>query len=153
MIIDRTKQDVARWRELHDKGWDAMTAAERTEWLGEMKGRYNHTDMNRVESAVEALSARFVEEGYLASPLTVKTDWNRWSCPTLTDMERYLGNIERLRKLVPVYPTTPVTPTVKQKLDYNLANDIEKILVDLDDILTKIPQSVYRAGEIYSGEV
>ena len=153
MIIDRTEQDVARWRELHDKGWAAMTAAEQTEWMGEMKGRYSYTDMNRVERAVAALSARFVEGGYLTSPLSTKTNWNAWSVPTRADMQRYLGNVATLRGLVPVYPGTPAVPTINQRLNYERANDIEKILVDLDDILTKIPQSWFYAGEIHSGEV
>lgn len=153
MITDRTNQDVARWRLLHDKGWAAMTDDERAEWLGEMKGRYTYTDMNRVETAVKEISDRFVEMGYLASPLTVKTNWNRWSVPTRTDFTRYLNNIEALKKLVPGYPTTPDVPDISQKLDYELANDIEKILVDLADIATKLPQSWFYAGEIYSGEV
>lgn len=153
MITDRTEHDVARWRELHDKGWSAMTADERIEWMGEMKGRYSFADMNRVESAVAALSARFVKEGYLTSPLSVKTDWNHRSIPTRADMARYLGNIALLRGLLPGYPTTPDAPTIDQRMNYKRANDIEKILLDLDDILTKIPNSRFYAGEIYSGEV
>jgi len=153
MITDRTIQDVARWKELHDKGWAGMTAAEQAEWNGEMKGRYSFTDMNRVESAVEALSARFVEKGYLDAPLTVKTDWHSFSVPTRTDMTRYLGNIATLRSLVTVYPDTPLAPTVNQKFNFERANDIEKILLDVDAILTAIPQSWFYAGEIMSGEV
>ena len=153
MITDRTKQDVTRWRELHDKGWAAMTAAERQEWSGEMKGRYTATDMNRVESAVESLSARCVEMGYLSAPLTVKTNWDMWSVPTREDMIRYLGNVETLRNVVTLYATTPNAPTIHQKFNYERANDIEQILLDVDEMLTSIPQSWFYAGEIHSGEV
>ena len=118
-----------------------------------VKGRYGAVDMNRVESAVEALSARFVEDGYLTFPLSVKTDWNQQSIPTRADMERYLGNVATLRSLARVYPTTPAAPTVNQRMDYRKANDIEQILFDLRDILEKIPNSRFYAGEIYSGEV
>jgi hypothetical protein len=130
-----------------------MTAEERIEWVGEMKGRYSYTDMNRVESAVEALSARFVEAGYLDAPLTVKTNWHSFGIPTRTEMVRYLGNIAILRGLVPGYASTPDAPTIEQKFNFERANDIEKILVDVDEILTAIPQSWYYAGEIMSGEV
>jgi hypothetical protein len=109
--------------------------------------------MNRVEMAVEALSARFVEGGYLTTPLSVKTDWDLRSVPTKADMERYLGNVATLRGLVPVYKTTPVAPTVNQRLTCTHANNIEKILVDLDSILTQIPQGYYYSGEIMAGEV
>lgn len=153
LITDRTEQDVARWRELHDKGWFAMTAEEQSEWVGEMKGRYSYTDMNRVENAVAVLSERFVKDGYLTSPLSVKTDWDQRSIPTVADMERYLDNVAALRRVFRVYPTTPAAPTIDQRLNYKKANDIEQILTDLDDILTKIPNSRFYAGEIYSGEV
>lgn len=153
LITDRTAADVARWRELHDKGWSAMTAAERTEWSGEMKGRYSYTDMNRVESVVDALSQRLFEKGYLDTPLSVKTDWDVWDVPTVTDMRRYLNNISVLRGLVTVYPTTPEAPTIHQPFDYERANDIEQILIDVDNSLTAIPQSWIYAGEIKSGEV
>lgn len=153
LITDRTSDDVARWKELHDKGWLGMTESEQIEWMGEMKGRYSHTDMNRVENAVKAVSSHFVENGYLTTPLSVKTDWNSLSIPTRADMERYLGNVATLRGLVPVYPTTPAAPTVNQRFNYERANDIEKILLDLNDIIIKIPQSWNRAGELYSGEV
>lgn len=153
MITDRTKQDVARWKELHDKGWAGMTAEERVEWSGEMKGRYAASDMNRVENAVAALSTRFVEAGYLDTSLTVKTNWNQFSVPTRTDMTRYLGNVATLRSLVPVYPETPTAPRIDQKFNFERANDIEKILLDIDEIMTSIPLSWYFAGEIVSGEV
>lgn len=153
MITDRTYNDVARWKELHDKGWAAMTAAERSEWMGDMKGRYSYSDMNRVESAVEELSKWLYEAKYLKAPLTVKTDWNLWSVPTRSDMTRYLGNISVLREAVAVYPTTPMAPTVDQRLTYDRANDIEQILVDLYEISTNIRKAWLRSGEIYSGEV
>ena len=153
LVADRTSADVARWKELHDKGWLGMTEAEQVEWMGEMKGRYSFTDMNRVENAVEYVSGRFLDAGYLHPLLSTKTDWNGLSVPTRADMERYLGNVATLRGLVPVYPTTPAAPTVNQRFNYERANDIEKILMDLDDIITKIPQSWNRAGELYSGEV
>lgn len=153
LITDRTSEDVARWKELHDKGWAAMTEAERAEWLGEMKGRYNYTDMNRVENVVSSLSERFIEAGYLPMPLTVKVDWNRWSAPTKADFQRYFGNVDVLRSLVAGYSTTPATPTIQEPFDYNKANDLEKILLDLDDILTKLPESWNYCGDIYCGEV
>ena len=152
-ITNRTALDVERWKILHDKGWADMTAAERTEWLGEMKGRYNYTDMNRVENTVEVLSARLRELGYKHPTLVVKTDWSRLSCPTKADMQRYFENVDELRKTSPIYKTTPVAPTVSQKLNYARANNLEKILSDIDEITTNIPKAWYYAGDIFSGEV
>lgn len=153
LITDRTIADVERWQTLDSKGWAAMSAEEQTEWMGEMKGRYGYTDMNRVEAAVETIATILMEYGYIKSLPTIKTTWNLWSVPTVSDMERYLCNISLLRSLVPGYPTTPSVPDATQPLDYNTANDIEKILEDLYDIATKIPNSWYHTGEIYAGEV
>jgi hypothetical protein len=153
VITDRTEQDVARWKELRDKGWAGMTDAERSEWGRGMKGCYSYKDMNRVESAVETLSNKLVTLGYLKAPLSVYTTWSRGHIPFENDMTRYFGNIATLRKSLPVYHTTPEAPTIDQPFNYERANDIEKILVDLEEIITKLSQSVIYAGEKMSGEV
>lgn len=153
LITDRTSQDVARWRELHDKGLSAMSPAERVEWSGQMKGRYNHTDMNRVENAVKSLSDRMFDLGYLSTKLTVKTDWVESDSPTHDDFARYFGNVKILRDSVAVYGSTPFAPTVNTKLDHNRANDLEKILLDIDEITSGVSKSWYYAGELFSGEV
>ena len=152
LITDRTQADVDRWRELRDKLPD-LTAAERAEWFGTMKGRYTHDDMNRVEGAVEYLCDEFLDRGYITEALDVKIDWNLWSVPTRTDMGRYLGNIAKLRGVLRLHDSTPAVPSVNDKLDWRKANDIEQILVDIEDMMLKIDQSWHYAGELYSGEV
>lgn len=151
-VTDRTAKDVARWKELRDKGWENMTAEERTEWLSPMKGCYGFTDMNRVESAVEALSARLSELGYLYHP-TVKTNWARYSIPTKQEVERYYGNVAKLRELLAVYPDTPEAPTIGDRLNWSRANDIEKILSDVEKLADIVAQNRYYVGDIFAGEV
>lgn len=153
LITDRTSADVARWRELHDKGFAAMNEAERSEWLGFMKGRYTSEDMNRVESAVASILSAFEELGYPYPSLTVKTSWAREDCPTVSDIERYFSNVAKLREAIAVPADTPTAPTVKTKLDYRRANDLEKILVTVNSSLTNIPKAWYYAEDIFSGEV
>lgn len=152
LITNRTARDVARWKELHDKGWDAMTTEEQTEWLTGMRGAYKHTDMNRVESAVSELAARFVERGYDIT-LTTKTDWARTGWPTATDMNRYFGNVEALRVATGVNLPAPATPTTATRFDYEKANDLEKILLAVERWLDSSEESHYYSGEIYAGEV
>ena len=160
LITDRTLLDVERWKELRNKGWNGMTEQERQEWMGEItstpsavKGMYTHNDFNRVESAVKALSERLTELGYKHSPLVVKTDWSYDDEVWKQDMERYLSNIATIRKTIHVFPNTPTTPTVNNNLDYMSANDIEKILIDVDTIATNIVKTQKYVGEIISGEV
>lgn len=152
LITDRTAADVGRWRELHDKGWEAMSAAEQAEWTSGMKGAYKHTDMNRVESAVRELAGRFAKRGTELS-LSTKTDWTRTSWPTATDMDRYYKNVVAIRSAVAVDLKTPSVPTITTRLDYETANNIEKVLLAVDNWLDRIDNSQMYAGDIYLGEV
>ena len=152
LITNRTANDVARWKELHDKGWAAMSPEERTEWTSGMKGAYKHTDMNRVESAVVELATRFAALGTVLT-LTTKTDWTRTGWPTKSDMERYFGNVEALREATRVNLNAPSTPTTGTRFDYQKANDLEKILLAVERWLDSAEESSYYSGELYSGEV
>ena len=152
LITDRTQRDVERWRLLHSKGYDALTEAEKAEWQTALKGAYNYVDLNRVESAVAFVANRLGELGYMISP-EVKATWSITDHPTKADMNRYLGNIALLRSVFPLYPTTPKAPTIAKKMDYLVANDIEKILSDIDRQIATINQSWYYAGDVFTGEI
>ncbi len=152
LITDRTERDVERWRLLHSKGFDALTEDEKAQWQTAMKGAYNFTDMNRVESAVEFIAQRLTELGYSAAP-EVKTVWTANDYPTKTDMDRYFANVALLRSILPMYSTTPATPTTRKKMDYLVANDIEHILSDIDRRITAITQSWFYAGDVFTGEI
>ena len=84
------------------------------------KGAYNYSDLNRVERAVAEISA-------LANlGLTTKTDWTMWDVPRVSDMQRYLSNIVRIRTFC---GSSIELPATMDKLDYIDANNIEKILM------------------------
>lgn len=107
------------------------------------KGAYNYNDLNRVERAVAELADE------LGLSLTTKTNWTAWDVPTVAEMERFLANVETIRALGNPLATTPLTPTSMVGLTYVGANDIEKILVDIEATAA----SLFRCGEIYCGEV
>ena len=152
LVTNRTERDVERWRLLHSKGYTALTEEEKREWDAGMKGAYNFEDMNRVESAVGFIANRLRDAGYFAEPV-VHTGWNVGDHPTKEDMRRYFGNIALLRSMLPLYTTTPATPTTEKKLDYLAANAIEQILSDLDRQISAINQSWYYTGDVFSGEI
>ena len=152
LITDRTAQDVERWQALHIKGYQAMTEAEKAEWLSALKGAYNHVDMNRVEAAVAYLVGRLDELGHYV-PAELKTDWTVNDQPTKADMDRYFANVALLRSILPMFSTTPEPPSTQKKLDYLAANDIEQILTDIDRRAKDISSSWYYAGDIFTGEI
>ncbi len=152
LVTDRTEADVSRYSELRDKGWAEMTTAEKAEWVAGMKGAYNASDLNRVASAMAYLSQRFASAGY-SVPVSSPTDWANGDIPRKDDLDTYLDDLRRIRDALAVMDTTPSAPGSMDYLTWAKANDIEKILVDVDDALGRLLLSPFYSGEIYSGEV
>lgn len=155
LITDRTEVDVLRWRRLRDKGYAAMTADEKAEWdSGMMKGAYNTSDLNRVGAALNYVRDRLIDASYLpVNAFTAKTDWNVLGLPTEADLTYYLNCVRQVREAMAQFATTPPTPEDTGALDYNEANNIEKILIDVDILISNMLAGRYFCGELYSGEV
>ena len=113
---------------------------------------YNASDLNRVGAAVQYVAERFAAQGYEVT-VSPKTDWLASDIPTASELEAYRQNIATLRALIAVMKSTPETPETMRFLDYIKANDIERILLDLDTLLTNAALAWYQSGEIYAGEV
>lgn len=152
LITNRGKEDVDRVKELVSKGYDAMSDAEKSEWGGEMKGAYNASDLNRVGLAVDYLTSRLRSCG-ISAETAPKTDWTTDDAPTISQMRKYLADVEALRSAIAVLQTTPLVPPDMEGLTYTEANDIEQILKDIDRLITNMTFAWFYSGDIYSGEV
>lgn len=152
LITDRTQTDVNYVKELIAKG-DEMSAEELSQWLSGLKGYYCFTDLNRVENAVSFINDRFIEVGIDNLPISVKNTWEIEDIPTSVDMQRYLSNIEALKGAISLPDTVPDLPESMNYLKYDVANDIEKILLAIDAQIAKIRMNYIYSGEVYSGEV
>ena len=152
LITDRTQADVDRYAELKAKGLRGMTAEDKAEWETHLKGAYNYNDMNRVESVVEYVANRLTEAGYVVLPV-VKKNWNRQDKPTLDDIKRYMKNIADIRAALTTFSDTPEAPTTEKRLTYQMANDMEQILIDIDDLITRMANAYFYSNDLYSGEV
>ena len=142
LITDRTQLDVDRVNVLAKKGWANMTAEERAEWDGGLKGAYNCTDLNRVQSAVRYLQERFAGVGYSVELSETKT-WALQDVPTLADLAEYLALLK----------TTPAVPDTMVGLTYVKANHIEQILLDVDRLLSNMIAGFIYSGDIFGGEL
>lgn len=152
LITDRTISDVDRYLALKNKGFANLTEAEKAEWLSPMKGAYNYTDLNRVESAVQYLAEKLREYGYRADIGEVKT-WSMDSLPTLADMTRYLKNVGVIREAFSTLKTTPYVASSMKEFTYKEANDIEQILFDVNKLLENMVSVWSYSGDLFSGEV
>ena len=137
LIYDRTEGDTERWlylsRKLDTEGWAELTAAEKREWLTQLKGAYNYTDINRVGSAVEYLGERFTSlithlieyralygvaddplfrVPYTAADVDIdpKTDWTIGDNVWAERAVRYLVDLTVVRGLLPLAADAPSVP-------------------------------------------
>lgn len=152
LITDRTQADVDRALYLRSKwvgGVWTGTQDELAEWNTDLKGSYNASDLNRVGAACSYVAARLSDNGYNVT-ISPKINWQDDEIPDSADMAAYLGNVETLKDMLPI--ETPELPPNMVHLDYQGANNIERVLELVDDAITRIINSWWYAGEIMAGE-
>ena len=155
LITNRTQADIAAQEALEAKiKAKTATAAEVSEYyLGQSRGSYNATDLTRVGEALIYLAERLTKLGY---PVTVnpKTNWTKTESPTPAQLTQYLGFVQKIRNVLPVFSDTPQVPAdISNDMTLEDANDIEKILVDIDALIKNMNAAFYYSGELYAGEV
>lgn len=170
LITDRTEADFDRAIALAGKGWDAMTDAEKAEWSVNLKGAYNISDIIRVTAAMEYLTDLLRGYGYNVDyqPVaithadgTTDTTWQETDELTYSQLERYRLNVAAVRAALAMLPTTPDTPArivassvgATDGLTWSGANDIERILLDVEQLINNMAAAWYYSGDLYAGEV
>lgn len=102
LITNRSAADVARWRTLRDKGFDAMSADEKAEWLAGMRGAFNAADRNRITEAMVYLKGLYDQYGrqvtYTPVNITHKdgttdTTWRMDDIPTDEQLTLIVKNL------------------------------------------------------------
>ena len=106
------------------------------------KGYYNVSDLNRVNHNVEYLSGLLNWYGY-AVTISDKTDWTQSGIPTATQAEKYLANVAALK--AKFYGTEPL-PSTMAYLGYINANNIEKLLNEVESYITRMVAGFRKCG-------
>ena len=153
LITDRTREDALRVLSLAAK-WSKgiISDSEILEWNMNMKGAYNASDLNRVGAAVTRITERLAAVGIHVTTVG-KSDWTEADYNNAAALDYYLKDISLIRGAIAVTSDTPPVPADLQGLTWWEANDIEKILMDLDFLITQMRKSFFYSGEISSGEV
>ncbi len=158
MVTNRSSSDVVLVKSFIKKGFQNMTDEEKQTFLAGMKGAYNYTDVNRVESAVSYLAERLVsvydEIRELAKELGVywnedvygvpydaedyknwdtKNDWAISDRFTEEERRKYLDKITAVLLALASVPEN--FPVSLEKMNYIGANTIEQSLVDFKNHL------------------
>lgn len=152
LITDRTQDDVDTFVKLAKMRWQDMSDAERATFNAG-RGDYSADVMNRVGEAVNYLVARVNAAGGRIRDVEGKTDYAVTDYITPTAAREYLNTVIAARGIFAVYPDTPAVPETLAALSYKSANDIERILRDIDELITKSQAMMYYSGDIYAGEV
>ena len=116
------------------------------------KGTYNASDLNRVGAAVAYVAGRLLECG-TSVDVSPKQDWSESDTPAASQLERYRSDVAALRDALAAMPTTPQAPTTMENLTCGKANDLEKILMDTDVLISNLKAAWFFSGDLFSGEV
>ena len=104
------------------------------------KGAYNYSDLNRVEGAVKEIA----EE--IGLTLITNSDWTMWDVPRVSDMERYINNVRKIRNAV---GSSIALPETGDRFTYSDANNIELVLLNASESIANAP----RCGELLCGDM
>ena len=112
------------------------------------KGYYNYNDINRIEEWSGYLRDILKDEGYSVT-FTIKTNWAYGNMPNNNEMERIRQNI---KKLMDGFHS--ITPILEQAdlVDYNRANNYEKILSELKGMYDGLTGYYVHSGVAKAGQ-
>lgn len=126
LIFDRLKTDVE----------NALNNPSSTEFL---KGAYNYTDLNRVETWCEYIQNLLNDYGKNIE-LSIKTNWNLRDYPTRLQIDRIRGNIDYLKDMLQDLKTETIE--YANTLDYEKANALEKIIYDVYEYIKEMTRTL-----------
>ena len=160
MITDRSASDVLLAKNLIKKGFQNMTEAEKNSFLSGLKGAYNYSDVNRVETAIKYLVDTMLQiyeqniqlakelgvswESIYDVPynpedyknIVIKNDWK------INDIFSKAYRIDFLNKIFHVLSSLIDIPgdfpTSFDGFDYKKANIIEKSMEDFNVALADL---------------
>lgn len=130
MITNRTAQDVelAKTLRLKLQAGQDLTLSE-TEQIE--RGSCTITMLNRIESKMQELAD--ILNGYSYQNHIETKEWQVTELLDYPNYWRILNNLHKLKNAYYAYQTTPLTP--QYMYGYKEANDIEKILVDIENMI------------------
>ena len=113
------------------------------------RGCYNYTDRNRVGAAAASLAASIASYGYRVGTVEGKSDWEPETDVTPGNSARYLGDIQNIKSAF--YGTTPL-PDTMDRLGWEDANNIERLLVEVNGYVRLMERAFVRCGAFNSGQ-
>lgn len=149
MIFDRTQNDVDTAiliRNSKVKNFETLTESD-INYLE--RGTLTISTLNRIETKQEELKNLFNDMGYWNTPITNKV-WGENDIFNADEFQRILDNTNVLRNAFFVYKDTPNTPPISYH--WQDINALERILYDLDVMISNVKADYRYCGEFECGE-
>ncbi len=104
-------------------------------------GYYNAADLNRVGAALRYVADRLAAAG-VSCPVQARQDWDMYDIPRGSEIRVLLDDLSSVRSALATLSSVPPVPDGARPFTVQQANDIERILVEIDAALTMLVQSV-----------
>lgn len=142
LIYDRTNEDIEVAKQYVRDNVPFPNDNLRFSW--------DYRALNRTEQAMEYVDSIFKELGYYKN-MRFKTDWLNDEI-TREEANRYIENLKTLREFILMPSDSPDVPTTINGMTIEKANDIEKIIFDINFVLEALQKNLVRSGVASSGQ-
>lgn len=149
MITDRTKADVDSAKEIIDSKVKLFLELTDSELQTLERGTIGIGTINRISNKQISLKNKMERNGYFVKTISTKT-WDYNDIFGENDFFQLINNTVLLREAFFTYSDTPAN--VYLSYDYENINNLEKILVDMENILDYMIANFRECGTFYSGE-
>lgn len=149
MIYDRTQQDVENAISIRENYVKKFIPLDDEQKEVMERGMLTINALNRIENKQKELHERLNEQGYYGIEITHK-NWGQNDFFFASDMQRLVDYLNTLKMAFFVYSGTPATPPYQYT--YSGLNDIEKILVDIENMLDDMILKMRECGTFECGE-
>ena len=115
------------------------------------KGYHNISDLNRIEEWCAYLAILLSSYNYKVD-IKVKTNWQLTDIRKASEMERIRKNIALLKSTYCNIPQNLSVPSTLTPITINNANDIERILEDINTTITNMENHFVHCGVAKAGQ-
>lgn len=151
LVTDRTQADVNYAESLYKKLWSDLTEQEKADFNAGLKGSYKASDLNRVGTALITVRDRLRTHG-IDVPADVREDYAADEVLDKAVMDAYIKSANAVHDAVE--NSAPQPPAEIDGLDWAGANNIEKTIIAVDDVLESREIGwIYADAELYAGDM
>ncbi len=111
---------------------------------------YGAEDLNRIGQALSYVASRLTAAGYPVA-VVAKQDFAISDIP-VGELVTLLNDVAAIRAILTVLPSTPTVPPDMDKLTAAEANDIEKILQEVDRMVSNMIAAYRHSGTFCAGQ-